>query len=77
MMLEFLKSYAKAVSLDLPQYTQRFPQNKDKADFLLFGNQVICEIKDKRRADMPRQVERVWEKGNLSNMSRATSVDRS
>lgn len=75
-MLEFLKSYTSAVSLDLPQYVHRFPQNKDKADFLLFANQVICEIKDKRCVDMPRQVERVWQKGSLAPEHAARDVSR-
>jgi hypothetical protein len=77
MMLEFLNDYSHAVSLDLPQYAQRFPSSRDKADFLLFGNQVVCEVKDKRGADMPRQVERVWKKGTPAREHVARDVSRS
>ena len=62
MMLEFLRTYRNAVSLDEPKYESRFPETKKRADFLLFENRVICEVKDVCAIDVPSQVERVWKK---------------
>lgn len=58
-------------------YASRFPPKKEKADFLLFRNQVICEVKDKRSIDIPRQIERVWKKGNVASDNVARDVSRS
>src|SRR5262245_45247545 len=60
MMLEFLRTYRKAVFLDKPKYESRFPETKKRADFLLFENRVICEVKDVCVIDVPSQAERVW-----------------
>ncbi|MBA3882807.1 MAG: hypothetical protein H0X73_08865, partial [Chthoniobacterales bacterium] len=76
MMLEFLNSYPNAVSLDQPEYARQFPRGKDKADFLLFGQEVICEVKDKFNVNMPRQVERVWATRNRAPESILRDVSR-
>jgi hypothetical protein len=77
MMLEFLRTYRNAVSLDDPKYASCFPPNKQKADFLLFENLVICEVKDICTIDMPAQVERVKKKPDLSSYDVARDVSRS
>ena len=75
-MLEFLANYRNAVSLDELQYARQFPPKKDKADFLLFGTQIICEVKNKHDVDIPRQVERVWPKRNRPSEQVARDVAR-
>jgi hypothetical protein len=73
MMLDFLRTYRDAVSLDDPKYASCFPQEKQKADFLLFQNLVICEVKDICTIDMPTQVERVRKKRNSHDVGRDVS----
>jgi hypothetical protein len=76
MVLEFLRKYTDAESLDELKYASSFPREREKADFLLFRNGVICEVKDKRKIDIPRQVERVWKKRGGASDDIARDVSR-
>jgi hypothetical protein len=63
MMLEFLKSYKHAVSLDDQRFDRYFL--KGRADFTLFENRVICEVKDFQEINLAKQAERIRKRGDL------------
>lgn len=66
MMLEFLKIYKHAINLDDKQYDHHFPQGVKRSDFLLFGKQVVCEVKEIENINIPGKVEKLSRKGSLS-----------
>ncbi|WP_163702405.1 hypothetical protein [Adonisia turfae] len=67
MMELFLKEvYEQAYDLDDQEYDSYFPPECDRADFLLFGNQVICESKKIEKIKVGHQVEKLSCKGRLS-----------
>src|SRR5436853_6882105 len=74
---EFLSLYKHAVSLDDRKYDCCFPQGKGRADFLLFGKKVVCELREFREIDIPRHVERVWARENVDAKFVGTAVARS
>ncbi|MDB9449980.1 hypothetical protein [Dolichospermum circinale] len=67
MMQQFLKNvYTQAINLDSKEYDIYFPKDVKRADFLLFGNRVICEFKDIEGIKIQDQVEKLFHKGESS-----------
>jgi hypothetical protein len=69
MLLEFLKTYKYTVNLDDKQYDHRFPQGVKRSDFLLFGKQIVCEVKGIENIKIPSKVEKLSRKGSLSHQN--------
>lgn len=68
MMREFLETYGQAINLDGKQYDYYFPEGVKRADFLLFDEQVVCEIKEIKNIEIPSKVEKLASKRNLSEL---------
>jgi hypothetical protein len=66
MMREFLEAYRQAINLDEKQYDCYFYQGVDRADFLLFDKQVICEVKEIQSIKIQSKVEKLSRQDNLS-----------
>jgi hypothetical protein len=64
-MLDFLARMKSARHLDKNEFKKLFPPGVQKADFLLFGDSVVCEVKQIKRVQMERKVEKLWRKGAL------------
>src|SRR5919202_166321 len=69
MMQEFLKTYKQAISLDDICYDCHFPTGVGRSDFILFKNQVVCEVKEIQNIKIPHQVEKLSRKENLSEQN--------
>ncbi|MBD1846673.1 hypothetical protein H6F89_25275 [Cyanobacteria bacterium FACHB-63] len=69
MMREFLQQYENARDLDSKQYDCHFDQGVDRADFLLFENQIVCEIKEIQNIKVQYQVEKLARRGNISDQN--------
>jgi hypothetical protein len=69
MIREFLEVYRQAINLDEKQYDCYFSQGVDRADFLLFDKQVICEIKEIQNIKIPSKVEKLSRKEDLSEQN--------
>jgi hypothetical protein len=65
-MQEFLKSYDKAVNLDDKSYDKYFPKGISRSDFLLFDHQIVCEFKEIKNIQISNQVEKIYQKQNIS-----------
>jgi hypothetical protein len=74
---DFLSSYKHAISLDDKKFDRRFKKGEGRADFLLFGTQIVCELKEFREVDIPAHVERVWKKGDIKKEFIETAIARS
>jgi hypothetical protein len=66
MMLGFLNSYSKAVSLDNERFNSIFLAGMRKSDFLLFEESTICEFKEIVNFDAPKRIEHIAKKGITS-----------
>ena len=62
MMLDFLNSYHRSISLDSDRYKDTFNEGVKKADFLLFENSIICEFKDLLTIDVKNRIEKIGKK---------------
>lgn len=69
MMREFLEKYEQAINLDDKHYNCYFPPKVERSDFLLFDNQVICEVKETQSIKIQHQVEKLLRKENLSEQN--------
>jgi hypothetical protein len=69
MMREFLEVYRQAINLDEKQYDCYLSKGVDRADFLLFDKQVICEVKEIQSIKIPSKVEKLSRKENLSEQN--------
>ncbi|OBQ10662.1 MAG: hypothetical protein AN482_09425 [Anabaena sp. LE011-02] len=58
MMKEFLERYEKAINLDNQEYNSYFINGKNRADFLLFDSQIVCESKGFSSIDIKGKVEK-------------------
>jgi hypothetical protein len=65
MIREFLGQRREARDLDKNEFKRRFPQGVRKADFLLFGDSVVTEVKEIRSVQIESKVEKLWKKGAL------------
>jgi hypothetical protein len=66
MMLDFLKTYHKAIDLDRDIYNCYFPTGVNRSDFLLFEKQIVCEHKELQKMKVENKVEKISQKGFLS-----------
>lgn len=66
MMLDFLKTYHKAIDLDRDIYNCYFPPGVNRSDFLLFEKQIVCEHKELQKMKVENKVEKISQKGFLS-----------
>jgi hypothetical protein len=66
MMRLFLAQYGSASDLDDKKYDGYFPSENDRADLLMFDDQVICEIKEFRNIKVKHQAEKLYRKGEMS-----------
>jgi hypothetical protein len=57
-MKEFLERYEKAINLDNQEYNRYFINGKNRADFLLFDSQIVCESKGFSSIDIKGKVEK-------------------
>jgi hypothetical protein len=57
-MKEFLERYEKAINLDNQEYNSYFINGKNRADFLLFDSQIVCESKGFSSIDIKGKVEK-------------------
>ena len=69
MMREFLEAYNQAINLDDESYNKYFPQGRGRSDFLLFNSQVICEFKEIQNIQVPKMVEKLSRKENISEQN--------
>jgi hypothetical protein len=69
MMRQFLEQYVNASNLENQQYDCYFDQGIDRADFLLFDNQIVCEFKEFQNIKVQHQVEKLARKGNISDQN--------
>lgn len=69
MIQDFLETYSQASNLDEKQYDCYFPQGVKRADFILFDEQVICEVKKCQSIEIQNKVEKLSGKDNLSEQS--------
>ena len=58
--------YGQAINLDKEEYNVYFPKGVDRSDFLLFGEQVICEFKEIKEVKIRYQVEKLAGKDESS-----------
>ena len=65
MIREFLARREEARDLDKNEFKRCFPQGVRKADFLLFGDSVVAEVKEIRSVQIESKVEKLWKKGAL------------
>ena len=56
---EFLAQCHNAESLDLPKYSNAFPAGVEKADFLIFGGEAVCEVKQIETVNFPARVQKL------------------
>lgn len=61
---DFFQSYEHAVNLDDPQFKTKFAERKRRADFLLFGGKIVCEVKTVETIDVPAKIEGLRNLGN-------------
>jgi len=67
MMRQFLEEvYEQASNLEDKEYNIHFPEGVKRSDFLLFGNQVVCEFKEIENIKVWHQVEKLAVKGESS-----------
>ncbi len=66
MIRDFMKSYNQAIDLDDPKYDAQFPTGVQRADFLLASGQIICEIKEIEKINIPSKIEKINQKNNTS-----------
>lgn len=67
MMRQFLENvYKQASNLGGKEYDIHFPKGVKRSDFLLFGDQVICEFKEVENVKVRHQVEKLILKGESS-----------
>jgi hypothetical protein len=64
-MQNFLLGRDDARDLDKNEFKRSFPQGVRKADFLLFGDSVVCEAKEIKKIQIESKVERLWKEGAL------------
>ena len=69
MMKEFLERYEKAMNLDNQEYNSYFIECKDRADFLLFDSQIVCEIKEFSSIEIKEKVEKLALKVPISDQN--------
>lgn len=66
-MRQFLEEvYEQAINLDNEKYRVYFPDGIDKSDFLLFGDQVVCEFKEIKEIKIRHQVEKLAQRNESS-----------
>jgi hypothetical protein len=56
---EFLLKYQNAECLDLPKFSNAFPQGVERADFLLFDGAAICEVKQIETVNFPVRIQKL------------------
>lgn len=64
-MRQFLDHWSLATSLDRKEFDAAFPPGTNRADYLLFDRQVICEMKEFQTIDVEKQVQKLSKKGPL------------
>jgi hypothetical protein len=69
MMREFLERYEKAMDLDSKEFNSYFYQGIDRADFLLFDSQIVCEVKEIQNIKIQHQVEKLALKIGISEQN--------
>lgn len=66
-MRQFLEEvYEQASNLEGKEYDIHFPEGVKRSDFLLFGDQVVCEFKEIEKIKVRHQVEKLALKGESS-----------
>ena len=72
MMLDFLKTYVRAVSLDDARFDRFFASGVKRSDFLLFEESVVCEFKEIENFNVGNRVEHLVKKnkGAQTNLKR-------
>ncbi len=53
------------MNLDRKEFDAAFPSGTNRADYLLFDKQVICEVKEFQTIDVEKQVQKLSKKGPL------------
>jgi hypothetical protein len=66
MMQDFLKTYIQAKNLDDKQYDSYFPKKVKRSDFLLFDEQIICEVKETQNIKVKNKIEKLSKQIKLS-----------
>ena len=62
MILDFLKGYTHAVTLDDKAFNSFFPSGVERSDFLLFNKEIVCEVKEIKNFQVSARVERLAKK---------------